>query len=69
MLLDRELHVDPASVHLGHAITANAAQGCEYQTVIGKSFFEDLCEDQRTVFFVFCVLASERERLKKRDTR
>jgi hypothetical protein len=35
MLLDRELHVDPASVHLGHAITANAAQGCEYQTVIG----------------------------------
>jgi hypothetical protein len=36
MLLDRELHVDPASVHLGHAITANAAQGCEYQTVVGK---------------------------------
>lgn len=37
MLLDKETHVDPAHVHLGHAITANAAQGCEYQTTVGKN--------------------------------
>lgn len=47
MLLDRELHVDPASVHLGHAITANAAQGCEYQTVIGV--LHDGCESEQWI--------------------
>jgi hypothetical protein len=35
MLVSKRGHVDPAAVHLGHAITTNAAQGCEYNTVVG----------------------------------
>jgi hypothetical protein len=35
MLLDKQVHVDPSAIHLGHAITVNASQGCEYNTVIG----------------------------------
>lgn len=35
MLLSKRMHVDPSSIHYGHVITCNAAQGAEYNTVVG----------------------------------
>lgn len=35
MLLSKRMHVNPSSIHYGHVITCNAAQGAEYNTVVG----------------------------------
>lgn len=41
LLLNKNLHVNPAHVHLAHCITADVSQGSEYKTVVG--LFHDGC--------------------------
>lgn len=41
ILASKQLHVNPANIHLAHVITADVSQGSEYATVVG--LFHDNC--------------------------